>query len=144
VCSNLQGTEVCAWIRDWHGYMIPGTRPGIPSPGWGQGSFHQPGQYPYPKHRYRRVFRYVYLFSLSYFFLLTSSFAARLPRATFLADGHGCALPRGPTRPHSPQSSLFFHPQGPQPPSPAFTFTAVSSSTPPPPRFLSRLHSSGR
>src|SRR6266851_3498216 len=42
--------------RDWHGCWIPSQVLGIPSLGRGQGTFSQPGQYPYPKHRYRQVF----------------------------------------------------------------------------------------
>jgi len=37
---------------DWHGYVIPGTRPGIPVPGRGQGTLSATRSilYPYPRH----------------------------------------------------------------------------------------------
>ena len=40
------------------------------------------------------------LFLFLFFANFQESFAAKSPHSTFLADGHGRLLPRGPTRPH--------------------------------------------
>jgi hypothetical protein len=42
--------------RDWQGFGSPSQVLGIPGLGWGQGTFSQPGQNPYPKHGYGWVF----------------------------------------------------------------------------------------